>query len=170
MAYLEDLSEYTYARSEGYRPVTKAVGWLGRGHEFEIAPPSEELLDLWQYWKVGVEQMRGHHTCEFCPSAISAAHDLPSLMAALKQDGLGHRATRKGEQLVLGSAEIRVFGEAELIYAAPNLIYHYVLLHQYKPPKDFVRAMKEGPKPADSDYFKRLTVLKLDWRVFSTTR
>ena len=60
MAYLEDLSEYTYAHSSGYRPVTKAVGWLGRGHEFEIARPSEELLDLlWQYCKVAVEQMRG---------------------------------------------------------------------------------------------------------------
>jgi hypothetical protein len=171
MAYLEDLSEYTYARSEAYRPVTKAVGWLGRGHAFEIAPPSEELLDLlWQYCKVGVEQMRGYHRCEFCLSAESAAHDLPGLMAALKHDGLGHSARRNGDELVLGSAEIRVFGEAGLIYAVPNLIYHYVLLHHYRPPEDFVRAMKDGPNPTDSDYFKRLTVLKLDWRVLSTAR
>jgi hypothetical protein len=89
-------------------------------------------------------------------------------MAALKQDGLGHRAIRKGEELLLGSAEIRVFGEAGLIYAAPDLIYHYVLVHHYSPPEVFVRAMKEGPKATDSDYFKQLNMLKLDWSVSST--
>ena len=66
-----------------------------------------------------------------------------------------------GEEMLLGSAEIRVFGQAGLIYAAPNLIYHYVLLHHYSPPEVFVPAMKEGPKPTDSDYFKRLSLLKL---------
>jgi len=162
MAYLEDLSEYTYAGCEAYRPITKAVGWLSCEHEFEIVPPSEELLDLlWQYCKIRVVPMRGFHRCEFCPSAVSRAHDLPSLMAALKSDGIGHRATRNGEELLLGSAEIRVFGQSGVIYAAPNLIYHYVLIHHYNPPDEFVRAMKEGPKPTEADYFKRLTGLRL---------
>ena len=52
MAHPKDLSEYTdYPGSD--RHVTKAVGWPGRGHGFEIELPSEELLDLlWQYPKV----------------------------------------------------------------------------------------------------------------------
>jgi hypothetical protein len=93
---------------------------------------------------------------------MSAAHDLPSFMAALKHDGLGQRVTRNGEELLLGSAEIRVFGKGELIYAAPNLIYHYVSVHCYKPPEEFLQALEEGPSPPGSEYFKRLTNLNLD--------
>ena len=91
-------------------------------------------------------------------------------MSALKREGVGHCVTRNGEKLVLGSAEIGVFGEAGLIYAAPNLIFHYVLVHHYSPPESFVRAMKAAPNPINSDYFKRLSMLKLEWRVFSTAR
>ncbi len=168
MTYLKDLSEYTYARSESYRPITKAVGWLSRGHEFEVAVPSEAVLDLlWQYCKVRVVQMRGFHTCEFCPSAIAAANDLSGLMAALKHEGLGQSVERKGEKLLLGSAEIRAFGRGNIIYAAPNLIFHYVSVHHYNPPAEFLEALTEGPKPTGSDYFNRLTALKLDWRLIS---
>ena len=49
MTYLEDLSEYTYARSTFYRPDHKAVGWLAATYKFETCGP-DELLDLiWQY-------------------------------------------------------------------------------------------------------------------------
>ena len=54
---------------------------------------------------------------EFCPSATHAAHDLSGFTAALKHDGLGHHATRNGEELLLGSAAIRVFSDAGLICA-----------------------------------------------------
>ena len=38
-----------------YRPITKAVGWLSRDHEFEILEPTDELLDLiWQDCKFSV--------------------------------------------------------------------------------------------------------------------
>ena len=86
MAYFEDLSEYTNARSALYRPVTKAVGWLSRDHKFETVLPTDELLALiWQYCKFPVAQMRGTQGCEFCPSGLSAAHDLPSLLDGLRR-------------------------------------------------------------------------------------
>jgi hypothetical protein len=59
-----------------------------------------------------------------------------------------------GEGVVLGSAEIRIIGDED-IYAAPDLIYHYVTAHNYKPPTEFVQAVAQGPDP-DSIEFRAL--------------
>lgn len=168
MTYIEDLSKYTYARSEDYRPVTKAVGWLSRDQKFETALPTDELLDLiWQYCKVWVGQMRGSHACEFCPSGLSSAHDFNSLREALRRADSFRRVERNGDVLMLGSAEIRVFGRAGLIYAAPNMIYHSVSVHHYNPPDEFLDALRSGPRPPSPDYFSRLEKLDLGFKIVS---
>ena len=45
----------------------------------------------------------------------------------------------------LGSAEIRVLGGGGKVYAAPNLIYHYVAKHKYRPPEEFIEAVMRVP-------------------------
>ena len=146
MAFLEDLSDYAYAGLEFARPGTKAVGWLAVGHAFPTMAPEDEVLDLlWQYSSVSIARMRGGHECEFCDSRGP------------------HFAERYGEERLLGVAEIRVFGAGELVYAAPTLIYHYVAVHHYRPPDEFLRALREGPKPPSRQYFDALTRLKLQW-------
>jgi hypothetical protein len=145
MAYFEDLSDYAHFRSE-YRRGTKNVGWLDSAHEFPKTVPTEELLDLiWQYCKLSVAQTRGIHECEMCASNTS------------------HYVLRNGQPLLLGSAEIRVFAKDGFIYAAPTLIYHYVSVHHYRPPDEFVRALGEGPRPHSREYFERLEELGLKW-------
>jgi hypothetical protein len=146
MAYLEDLSNYTYGASYYGTPETKAVGWLTKGKDFPTAPPNEEDLDLvWQFCSVSVALMRGGHDCEFCPS------------------GSARRAKRKGEERLLGVAEIRVFSRDGQVYAAPTLIYHYMATHHYKPPDQFLRALREGPRPPSQHYFDALAKLNLTW-------
>jgi hypothetical protein len=145
MAFLEDMAEYVYA-PEFVRPGTKAVGWLARGHPFPTATPDEEILDLlWLYCSVSVARARGGHDCEFCPS------------------GSAYEAERRGQQLLLSTAEIRVLSPKGEIYAAPTLIYHYVAVHHYKPPDEFLQALREGPRPPSREYFDALTKLKLEW-------
>jgi hypothetical protein len=43
--------------------------------------------------------------------------------------------------MVLGSAEIRVKGAGGKVYAAPNLIYHYMKDCGYLPPQEFLGAL-----------------------------
>jgi len=43
----------------------------------------------------------------------------------------------------LGSAEIRVQGIDGAVYAAPNLIYHYMANHNYLPPEEFLGAIRD---------------------------
>lgn len=67
----------------------------------------------------------GFHKCEFCDD----------------QSFEGMKVSRHGRETRLGSAEITVKGKGGRIYAAPNLIYHYVAAHDYDPPKEFVEAL-----------------------------
>src|SRR5262249_29965642 len=111
MSYFKDLSDYSYHES-AFRPGTRNVGWLGAGHEFEKAEPTEEVLDrLWNFCRISISLSRGFHQCEFCSTSPS------------------FQGERNGETLLLGAAEIRVFSKHGDIYAAPTLIYHYVKVH-----------------------------------------
>ena len=55
-----------------------------------------------------------------------------------------------------------MFSESGVIYAAPTLIYHYVEVHEYKPPDEFIRALSEGRGPLSREYFSRLEELELE--------
>jgi hypothetical protein len=168
MTYISDLTEYDYSKCHYYRPVTKAVGWLSRAHSFETALPTDDLLDLiWQYCKFAVARMRGYHICEFCPTSLWAARDLASALEGFRDSDRLRLAGRNGEELLLGSAEIRVFGKDGLIYAAPNLIYHYVAVHQYKAPDEFLEVVGSRPGPLDPEYLARLEELSLDLKHLS---
>jgi hypothetical protein len=59
-------------------------------------------------------------------------------------------------RLKLGDAEIIVFGKRGKFYIAPNMIYHYVTVHHYKPPEEFIQALKDGPYPPGPEYIERL--------------
>jgi hypothetical protein len=48
-----------------------------------------------------------------------------------------------------GSAEIRVVGVGR-VYAAPDLIGHYVEAHGYCPPEEFIAAVLGGPEPGSA--------------------
>jgi hypothetical protein len=144
MAYFPDLSEYEYLP-----PIDPAVrqinvGWLAAGREFERKKASGALLDsVWDYCTLSFEQSRGRHECEFCLADASRISE------------------RNSQQLLLGSAEIRVLSRSGEIYAAPNLIYHYMVVHDYAPPDQFIDAVMTGPRPFSQDYRDRLAAAGL---------
>lgn len=171
MSYYPDASPYgPYDGESG----GICVGWLDAEHAFETEPPSEELLDaLWAFVTSPVQQTRGLHGCELCPRDAHYYEKLEALQKRMSDpaDPLHHtklgkiswpedartrsnRADRHGQARLIGSAEIRAFGD-DVIYAAPTLIYHYVLVHHYKPPSDFVRTLLTGPRP-DTDAYRAL--------------
>jgi hypothetical protein len=138
-----DLSPYIYTRVTS---TEKNVGWLGESSVFDTMQGDELLLDmLWRHCKISVAQTRGIHDCELCRSRRS------------------YIVERNGERLLLGSAEIRVISRAGSVYAAPNLVYHYVQAHQYRPPMEFIDAVLEGLTPGSNAYFDRLSELGWSW-------
>ena len=143
MSYFADLSDYVYDQSST-RPNTINVGWLDESHHFEIKFSSDDVLEtIWQYCKVAVASTRGGHSCAFCTNQYSE---------------------RNGDRLLLGTAEIRAFGSSGEVFAAPNLIYHYMSAHGYLPPETFMDAIQVGPNPPSSPYFEKLRSLDLEWQ------
>ena len=146
MTYFIDLTTYTYGATEGSEASTLNVGWLSGSASFLTASPDPQFVSrLWRFCKVSIGQTRGLHECEICRSREA------------------NTAKRDDEQLLLGSAEIRVLSEQGQIFAAPNLIYHYVVDHNYAPPQEFVRAILLGPCPPEDEYYARLSKYGLKW-------
>ena len=89
-------------------------------------------------------------------------HFLDSLEQALRSDLRGYSKMtvgvhpKTGQRIHLGYADIYIFGKRGKIYKAPNMVYHYVTAHHYKPPDEFVEALKISPCPPEPEYCERL--------------
>ena len=124
MTYFEDLSRYTFDATASGMARARNIGWLDAYHDFPKGHPRAGLLDaIWDYCSILVVPTRGIHGCELCvsPPTTFVRHDT---------------------RLLLGSGEIRIFDSTGGILAAPNLVYHYILDHQYRPPEEFLDAVE----------------------------
>jgi hypothetical protein len=139
MTYYADLSPYEYSRVESS---TRNVGWLDAEHKYlQGTVPDAFVEQLLAFCQNKVHRSKGFHICELCNRALFDP-------VMIKQDN---------QELLLGSAEIRVFAQNGLVYAAPDLIYHYVVEHHYQPPDEFIQAVLEGPQPGTPEYQELIT-------------
>src|SRR5262245_17422220 len=107
----------------------RAVGWLERGHDFATGPVRSELLEklelLFRNRYMWVASP-GVHDCDFC----AHRRDAPSGAGMLWVPGNG------------------------VLYVCPDLIRHYIRVHQYLPPEEFCEAVLRCPKQ-DTAEFRR---------------
>jgi len=130
MAYYPDLSPYTYSCNWGDQTVLN-IGWLDAAHTYPTGMVTGSFLDqLWAFCRQPAFRSGGYNGCEFCQKLWTPIYE-----------------NREGEELKLSSAEIRVVDQDGVVYAAPDLIYHYVVAHAYLPPEVFIRAVMEMPLP-----------------------
>lgn len=117
--WFEDLTPYSYLGQPASSPRTLNVGWLERGRPFPsgaVSPAAAmRLLDLVEL--APTNATRGLHFCDRCDGAAF------------------------GSSHPRGHAEIRVVGADGTRYAAPTLIHHYVTVHAYRPPPEFIDAL-----------------------------
>ena len=134
MAYFKDLKRYEYSKNLfkcAGEPLN--IGWLERCAPYPNGVVAPELTKkLLALCKFPVNRYRGWHGCHFCK-------EYPV------------RITDSDGEFCLGDGEIRVAAKDENVtYVAPNLIYHYVIAHQYLPPDVFLDALRAFslPNPA----------------------
>jgi hypothetical protein len=146
MTHYIDLTAYSYGATDHSEASARNIGWLAAGVDFPTSPADPKFVQrLWRYCGISVGQTRGLHECEMCRSRNA------------------NEVRRGDERLLLGSAEIRVVSREGHVYAAPNLIYHYVVDHSYAPPPEFVSAVLASPCPPEQAYFAALSRLGLEW-------
>ena len=131
MTYFEDLTEYTYLPG-GENALN--VGWLSGCHPFNTGQVSSIVVDeLARMCAAPVQKTRGIHFCDICPTLSPAEY-------RARWDELTTFASSIGPVFV-GNGELRVLGMSGTLYAAPTLIVHYMSVHRYMPPEDFVRGV-----------------------------
>jgi hypothetical protein len=150
--FFRDLEPYRYNLATELTDVV-SIGWLCGGRDYPQGEPTVELVDALDHVLSShrVNQMRGYHPCEFCSKPPLVVREPRTGKEVLLRPPLVHE-TRSGQKVWLGSAEIWVpaLGQA-VIYAAPDLIYHYVNEHRYLPPTDFINAVLSAFDSRDWD-------------------
>jgi hypothetical protein len=113
VAFFEDLTPYTYFHPEEEGEVVN-VGWLDPIHPFPVGETSEAFRDkLFRLCQIPLQQTRGGYPCYYC---------------------------KDRDRIPVSSCEMRVAGNGK-VYAAPQLVHHYVVAHGYKPPDEFIAAV-----------------------------
>ncbi|WP_344617624.1 hypothetical protein [Dactylosporangium salmoneum] len=134
MEYI-DLSPYTYYT---FPLGMRNIGWLGRTHGLQSAdaPPmtNADLERLRAASQRVASEMLGRHQCEWCPSH-----------ARYEGNGEYHYYAPDGE-----------------VYAAPEMILHYVTEHGYRPPEVFLESLRVSDEPAWDWRAERLATLLHD--------
>lgn len=143
MTYYPDLSVYEYGR---FGENIFNIGWLDKTYNFPTGKTNELFIErLFEFCEQKVEEYRGYHLCNLCND------ENPEIFVA----------RYKQKSISLGNSEIRVFAQAGKVYAAPNLIYHYVVDHDYYPPEEFIQSVMAGPFPGSEEY--ELLANNFDW-------
>jgi hypothetical protein len=139
------MSEYRYFGDKN-NTIEVNVGWLDRKHKYPIGSvDSVALKNLVKILNYRVQRTRGYHLCNLCN------------VENVKQ---GHPMFSGYD---FGSSEIRVFSKNGDVYAAPDLILHYIVEHNYLPPKAFVDALLKGIVPPCLEYEEKLRNLYADY-------
>lgn len=113
MTYFPDLTEHTYTKFPRRSGVLN-VGWLGKSHPFLTGETPVPFLDtLKKLCESPILLHRGFHLCQFC---------------------------EPGDQFP-GNGQIRVEDQNGQVYSAPTMVYHYVSVHNYRPPEEFIQAV-----------------------------
>src|SRR5690606_7727103 len=139
MTYFADLSPY---KSKAFPMLPQfdevlTVGWLQEGHEYPKGEVGDETIAklnaLLESPKTHVLRGKGFHECDLCTIEQRV---YPSY---------------KEREIALGSAELWVPAPDGVIYAAPTLIIHYIEDHGYRPPDEFIEAVKAFDLNSDWD-------------------
>lgn len=124
MTFYPDLSEYVYLPS---RVRMWNVGWLDSGHPFVQGELEGEVQDtILRLVARPLNMTRGYHNCHFC-----------DVESPIRLDG-------GGGAVGLGAAEIHVTDPIGRVFAAPDMVAHYITAHRYLPPREFVEAVEWG--------------------------
>lgn len=116
--YHEDLSPYKEKNN------IRRIGWLDELHPFPKGDLSARFFEnlVLIFMRETVKLTRGWHYCELCGGEL----------IDMEEYEIG----------LLGHAEIWVPDRnSGMIYAAPELILHYIYHHDYLPPQEFINAV-----------------------------
>jgi hypothetical protein len=134
MSWFQDLDTHTMVASGNH---VRAIGWLASDQPFpqgEVSPGFLARLEAHvrlagrSAEALSFPAFGGFHECELC--------DRPGDPGSFGPCGTGNLGVPDGSML----------------YVAPELVAHYVRVHRYQPPAEFVAALMAAPLPDTPEY------------------
>lgn len=150
--YFEDLTPYCYGTYYGRgRNISLGgvfnVGWLEKGREYTTGTVEDEILLKLKHLLVTAENANIHHKgFHFCDYCTYEDDELPSI-------------TVGNNTIKLGSRIFWLPSPDNLFYVCPNLIYHYIVSHNYCPPKEFLESVELAEIEPKWDVYKHRQML-----------
>jgi hypothetical protein len=123
--YSQDLAPYMHGLPSTL-PDVATVDWLSAGHDFAIGDIESDMVRGIQGLLSSnrVNEARGFHLCELCPAREPI------------------KVASNGGSTLLGAAEVWLpSADESIVFAAPDLLFHYVVAHSYRPPRQFLEAV-----------------------------
>jgi hypothetical protein len=136
MTYFPDLETISYFRDDA--PWLRGVGWLEAGQPYDKGSVSAEDVAALERLAVSTWQpvfAMGWHNCSLCGRT-----DLDEPFVRPIQ----------GQNKLLGADNMFV-PSGDVMYVAPTLVLHYIDAHGYRPPEEFLRAVRTTD-PTRPDY------------------
>jgi hypothetical protein len=154
--YFQDSTPYCYGTFYGPDRIipldeVRMIGWLENGYDYPRGQVDEQTLVNLRKLLImsprSAKRAKGFHYCDFC----NPPGDWESRP----------KITFEGSKLFLGSAQIWLPSATspQLIYAAPNLIYHYIVEHGYRPPDEFLDAVNSFDLDSNWNAFEQYETL-----------
>lgn len=137
-----DLPGFTRIWSDSLR----SVGWLGSASDFPCGQPSPEVLDALRTLTASAWQPMSYFGSHYCGLCVKAAGEYV-------QDFLVSEFA--DDKSRAGSRNLFIPGYG-VVYAAPELILHYIAEHHYQPPAEFCAAVLTCPTMNSAAYFAAL--------------
>jgi hypothetical protein len=141
--FFRDLDLCRYNRgpldADSWQVPLLAVGWLERQHEFSRGSVPPALLEKLRLLVAGAKahyqqyHFRGLHECSLCPND-RVEGGLPDSYVNLLIPG------------------------AQVVFAAPAGIAHYMEAHSYLPPSEFIRAVDACPSYGTDEFIEALRI------------
>ena len=152
MTYIPDLDICTYGKHGEYQspyqqryPGCIAIGWLEKGHTYNqegnlLKGFVESLRKFIKHNPTTDMVWLGYHDCDICPKEKNDTQPLSRQEWANKYKD-GKEWPSKTEKKEKDKKEPRhinlvIHGDNK-IYAAPELLLHYIIDHEYIPPEEF---------------------------------
>ncbi len=137
--FFADLTPYTACYLDWPPPQHALnVGWLSCEHPFTAGEVSDSFVRTLRRLIsspvfVLLYSEMGFHECEFCPP--------PGAGETVGAWLLGTPAPGSNMRGVMGNGELWVPSAGSVVYVAPVLVAHYVEVHSYLPPQEFMDAV-----------------------------
>lgn len=142
-----------------------SIGWLDNNQS--VHNPNEincNFLDrLWSFCISSPLYMHQTYICKLCSGSLVRSqryilNNRQSIFQITKPSRQNMIDT--GKTILLGTNVFAVFSDDNIAYISPNLIYHYIMEHNYKPPEEFIQAVLISPLPETKKHNQMKKCLK----------